>query len=461
MRTLITIVVIILIGGALWAARHNSYVMVHAARATSGPIREFVDEQAQTRLPQQHLITMPFNGRIESIELIEGTPVKRDKIVARVVPLDLELSVADAKAASDRADAAIKENADIGVELTTLEQALKFVESMDSTVKAAEKRVTAGEAKLDFANKQLQRMERMRLTNASTEEQLNSAQVNQVQANVDYQQDVLVLSALRSMQAATALGPTVVRQYISRKTLTGQIRKEELAQAEARLKQQQRDQQRGHMRSPIDGIILARHESNERMVSSGTVLLTIGNLDELEVEADILSQDVVRIQLDDLVEIYGPAIGEPVARGKVARIYPAGFTKVSSLGVEQQRVKVIVQFDGEELKRLRATRDLGVGYRTRVRIFTAEKSDALLVPRSALFRGPTGDWQVFAVRGGVARLQPIRVGLMNDVVAEIVQGIAADELVVLSPETSLVDGVRVRSVIDEQPASEATNPAAE
>src|SRR5208283_4005751 len=146
----------------------------------------------------------------------------------------------------------------------------------------------------------------------------------------------------------------------------------------------------------------------------------------------------------DTAEIYGPAIGQPAVRGKVTRIYPAGFTKVSSLGVEQQRVKVIICFDSkDDLKRLLTERGLGVGYRVRVRIFTADKSRALLVPRSALFRAADGKWQVFAVRGGTAKLQTVEVGLMNDEQAEIRNGLAEGELVVLAPESSLSDGMRV------------------
>jgi HlyD family secretion protein len=279
------------------------------------------------------------------------------------------------------------------------------------------------------------------------EDMFNQAEMQQVSANVDFQQDVLVAAAMHSMQAATVLAPQVIRQYITRKSLTTKVKQQELAQAEARLKQQLRDQERGEMKSPIDGTILERRESNERQVTAGTLLVSIGNLDTLEVEADILSQDVVNVVVGQPVEIYGPAIGRTPAKGKVTRIYPAGFTKVSSLGVEQQRVKVIVGFEPSEVARLRQEKGLGVGYRVRIRIFTAAKEGVPLVPRSAMFRSPTGDWQVFAVRDSVARLQTIEVGLMNDTVAEAVKGVGADDVVVLSPETTLVDGATVRPVI--------------
>ena len=200
------------------------------------------------------------------------------------------------------------------------------------------------------------------------------------------------------------------------------------------------------MRSPVDGVVLDRLVSNERYLSAGTTLLEIGRLEDLEVEADVLSLDVVAAKVGDRVEIYGPAIGLPPARAVVARIYPAGFTKLSSLGVEQQRVKVILRFEPNELKRLLQNRRLGVGYRVRVKIFTADKTQALLVPRSALFRAADNSWRVFAVRDGRARLQTVEVGLMNDEQVEILKGLSENEPVVLAPESDLTDGTRVIAV---------------
>ncbi|HEV3024920.1 MAG TPA: efflux transporter periplasmic adaptor subunit, partial [Pirellulales bacterium] len=162
---------------------------------------------------------------------------------------------------------------------------------------------------------------------------------------------------------------------------------------------------------------------------------------------DVLSQDVVRVRPGQSAEIYGPAIGEKPVRGLVQRVYPSGFTKTSSLGVEQQRVWVVVRFEPDELGRLRAQRELGVGYRVRAKIFTAEMPRALVVPRSALFRGPAGDWQVFVVEEGRAWLRSVNVGLLNDVYADVVKGLAEGAIVVLVPETNLLDGDKVKAVI--------------
>jgi HlyD family secretion protein len=173
------------------------------------------------------------------------------------------------------------------------------------------------------------------------------------------------------------------------------------------------------------------------------VLLKIGRLEELQIEADVLSQDVVAVKPGDDVEISGPTIGPTPARGSVERVYPAGFTKVSSLGVEQQRVRVIVGFMTTNLERVRRDRGIGTDYRVSVRIFTKSKSDATVIPRSALFRAAEGNWQVFAVRDGRARLQPVETGLMNDETVEVIKGLGEGEVVVLAPETSLADGARV------------------
>jgi HlyD family secretion protein len=213
------------------------------------------------------------------------------------------------------------------------------------------------------------------------------------------------------------------------------------------LKETERDRNRGELRSPVDGVVLERAISDERQVSAGTVLLKIGRLEDLEVEADILSQDVVNVKEGDAVEITGPAIGLTPAHGTVKRIYPAGFTKVSSLGVEQQRVKVIVAFNPEDLAHLRKEHDLGVDYRVRVRIITDQKNDVLSAPRAALFRGGDGKWQVFVIRDGRARLQSVETGLMNDETVEIISGLEPNELVILAPETSLRDGMRVRPIL--------------
>ena len=428
-------------------------VSVETAPVVKGPIHEFVDERAVTRLPETYLITMPFAGRLDSIvvdgrrqltDWKEGDPVARGEVVARIVRRDLQLVADEADAAYQGLVARIAENADNSVEETGVQQTEEFVKSMKSTVEAAAARVKAGKAKFDYAETRLGRISRALVSGAYSKEDQDLAQLQEIEAGVDYRQDILVHDAMTAMEAATYLMPTMVRQYIKRKSLAENVLKEQTAEAKAHLEQVEQDMQRGTMTSPVDGVVLRRMISNEGYLAAGEPLLEIGRLEDLEVETDILSLDVVAAKVGDRVKIYGPAIGKQPAFGKVHRINPAGFTKTSSLGVEQQRVKVIVHFDPAELERLRQERDLGVGYRVRVQITTAEKPAALTVPRSALFRATSGDWQVYVVRGGVARVEKVEVGLLNDRLVEITSGLADGDVVVLSPESNLSDGVRVR-----------------
>jgi HlyD family secretion protein len=431
------------IGGLAYASL-NGGTPVDAAKVERKTVQEYVDEEAKTRLAETYRITMPFAARIEAIPLVEGTPVKKDEIVAQVVPKDLELQVQVATAAVERLKASIRENDDVTVESTSLEQAMNFVQSMDRTVEAATERVKSGLARLGYAETNLARVNKLAQTKAATQDELDRATVQHVESKVEYRQDVLVQRAMEAAQAATALMPTGIRQYIARKTLSRDVLEKQLAEAKIRLEEAERDRDRGILRSPVDGVVLERAVSNEGQQPAGTLLLRIGRWEDLEIEADVLSQEVVRVKLGDKVEVTGPAIGPTPAHAKVTRVYPAGFTKVSSLGVEQQRVKVVMKFDEKDLDWLRKDRDLGVDFRVRVRIITNEKNGALVFPRSALFRGAKGEWKVFAIRNGRATETVLQVGLANDEFVEVTKGLSEGEQVVLAPESNLADGSKVR-----------------
>jgi HlyD family secretion protein len=344
----------------------------------------------------------------------------------------------------------IARNSDESVERTSEQQAIDFVESMKHAVESAKNRVVAGEAKVEYASSHLARTESLFRGGSASEDEYDRANLDKVTADVEHNENVLVWHSMAAIESATKLLPKMITQYIDRKKLTGNVLQKQQDEAQARLRQVETRLARGTLVSPVDGVVLERPVRDERLLAGGTVLMKIGRLEQLEVEADILSQDVVDVKQGDEVEIYGPAIGARVGdgvRGFVHQVYPAGFTKVSSLGVEQQRVKVIVRFAEGVLEPLRRQRDLGVDYRVRVRIFTDRKDRAVTIPRAALFRGADGQWQVFAIRRGRARLAKITVGLINDRMAEVVEGLGKDELVILSPETNLTDGTAVKPLV--------------
>ncbi len=451
-------VVVLAVMGLAWFASSllDGGVAVEVVPVQVGSVEEFVDEEGQTRLPKTYLITMPFEGRIQPITVEEGDEVKAGQVVARIVPEDLQVEIEESQAAVARLEASIRESANTAPEQTMLAQSKQFVESMDRSVDAAREQVKASQARHEVAMRELVRLRGLRERNAATVEELNRYELDEVEANVDLQTDILTARAVEAMRAATVLLPAYVEQFIARKEMRVPVLEEEKAEAAARLELVELRQRRGTMTSPVDGIVLSREVSNERHLAAGTTLLEIGRLDELEVEAEVLTQEAVRIEPGQTVEVYGAAVGPVAARGRVRRVEPAGFTKVSSLGVEQQRVVVVVEIDTSDLARLRSQRRLGVGYRTQVRVTTASSQDTLVIPRAALFRGPTGDWRTFVVRDGTAETQVIEVGLMNDDRVEVLGGLSAGDLVIPAPETELEGGTRVRPI---QPTPRATLPA--
>jgi len=450
---LFTVLVVWLLAGWLWPG-----MKVDVVRAKRDRIVQFVDERGVTRLPETYLITTPSAGRVEAVAFGEGTPVKKGQVVAGFVPIDLKLDVREGQTAVDRLGASIDEAGDTSVEQTAHKQAEQFVKSTEKTVEAAAERKRSGKARLEYAIKELDRVRQLVGRGARTEDDLDRAVLQHVQSDADYQEDVLVHAAMLALEAATNLMPEMVQQYIARKGLTKAVLEKQLAEAKVRLEEAELNQTRGTMTSPVDGVVLNRFVTSEGYLPAGTKLLEIGRLEDLEVEADVLSVDVVGVKPGDQVEVYGPAIGSPSVRGTAAQIYPAGFTKVSSLGVDQQRVKVIVRFKAADLDRLRKERNLGVSYRVRVKIETAGKPDALVVPRSALFRGPFGVWQLYAVRRGHAEIVDLQVGILNDELAEVTEGLAEGDLVVPFPDSNLNDGERVTPVLrGERPAVAANS----
>ena len=374
----IIVALAIVVGIVAWAAMPG--VPVETVAVRTGSIAQHIDERGVTRLPKTVFITMPQAGRVEAINLAEGDSVGKGQVVAKLVPIDLTLNVEEAASAVERLEAAIRENAETNVERTAYQQAQQFVKSMRDVVEAAVERVRAGAAKTKYAESHFERVKRLHDMNAQSAEEVERAEMDRVTADVDYQQDLLVKTAMQSLELATNLLPTMIEQTIGNKKLREAVLIKEKAEASARLSRMEQDRRRGEMVSPIDGVVLKRNIKNERFLPAGEVLLELGRLEDLEVEADVLSVEVVRVKPGDPVVLYGPSLPTGEIRGTVKQIYPAGFTKISSLGVEQQRVKVIVAFNQEDLKILLADKTLGVGYRLRVKIITDEKANTLIVP---------------------------------------------------------------------------------
>jgi HlyD family secretion protein len=189
--------------------------------------------------------------------------------------------------------------------------------------------------------------------------------------------------------------------------------------------------------APVSGVILKRLRESESVVPAGEPLLEIGEPGRIEIVADFLSTDAVRIQPGAEVLIEGWGGNEPL-KGRVRRIEPAGFTKVSALGVEDQRVNVLIDFENPSA----ATR-LGDAFRVEVRVIVWHEENVVKAPVGALFRRGN-DWAAFVIDGERVRLTTTEIGQRNDQEAQIIKGLSAGQTVVLHPPDTLTDGARVR-----------------
>lgn len=429
-------------GLAVWLWPIWTAVRCPAARVELGEIAEYVDIEAKTRVERSYKITMPIAGRVEEINFAPGTPIREGQVLAQLVSEDLDNRLAELSAMVERLTASIAEAEFVGVEQAEVDQSLKMVDMMREVEAARKSQVAVRSSELAFAGSHLERI--LELKNISAEEELESARSQRDAKEAEYQRDLH--DHLASVEGIDVAAYRAVRfqKEIERRRLYAVSLKHAREEAETRLRQARLDHERSRMKSPVDGIVLERYVTDERVLPAGAELLEVARLADLEVVAEVLTQDAAKIRPGAKVEIYGPSLGDETVIGSVRRIEPRAYTKLSSLGVEEQRVNVIIAFQAGTAERLYASHSLGVGFRVRVRIHVAERSETNVVPRFAIFRGPDANWQAYVVRSGVAMLQPVRVGLLNDDAAEILEGAKPGDVVLLAPDSSVRSGTRVQ-----------------
>ena len=364
---------------------------VDLARAERGALQVTLDEEGETRVRQRFVVSAPVAGRVERIELEPGNPVVRGKtIVARFspadpVPLDAR-SRAEAEAGVKAAEAAVGR---VRAEREKAAAVGRLAQSELSRTRALVEKQVAARQTLESAESQ-----------ASTAEEVLRA----ADFAVDGAEYELAVARARllsgSVPAGEARAPIVLL-------------------------------------APIDGVVLKRLRESEAIVPPGEPLLELGDPRRLEIVADFLSTDAVRIHPGEAVHIerWG---GTVELRGRVRRVEPSGFMKISALGVEEQRVNVIIDFADP----FDAWKRLGDGYRVEVRVVVWQADHVLKIPTSSLFR--RGDsWAVFVAGNDRARLRLVEVGQRNSAEAEVLAGLSEGEVVVIHPSDTLQDGVRV------------------
>lgn len=387
------LVLVLLAGAGVWAFRPDP-LRVDLVTVRAGPMQVTVAAEGITRVREPYLVTAPTTGNTTRSPVQVGDPVVAGETVVAVIQ-PAEPAFLDARARA-QAQAAVAEAA--------------------AAVRLSQINLAHAEADLTYAESQLQRNRELAARGVIPQRMLEDSQ-----QLVDTRR--AALEATRSEQ---------------------EMREATLIRAEAQLVGPEGQVVAGQpgaccaeIRAPHSGTVLAVENPSARLVQAGEPLLTIGDLADLEVEVDLLSADAVGLQpgARALVERWG---GETVLDAALRRIDPRGFTRVSALGIEEQRVRVLLDFTGPP----EARDGLGDAFRVFVRIVTWETDDALQVPVSALFR-QDGDWAVFVVEDGIARTVPIGLGRRTQTEAQIVAGLTAGQQVVAFPGDRVSDGTRV------------------
>ncbi len=383
----------LLLGGAAWGiyATMTEVREVRSTLAGEMMLEEYVEDRGQTSLPQIVHITMPQQGRVLPISLREGDTVRKGEVLARLEDVDLQ---------------------------DALREAHSIVKAMASTVLSSQAQVKASKARRDYLKWLAEAREELYSKKAVSEQLFREAKTDYLESAMDTEGSEALSYAYAALNSTSKLLPIFINRSLKRTVIE----------------------------SPIEGTVLRRYVWNAKMLQPGEPLLDLGNLAELEVTAPLLTEEAVRVSPGDPVEIFGETIGTSPLQGRVLRIKPQGYTRLSSLGVEQQRVEVIIGFEEGELERLRTEggRTLGLEYRVRVRITTASKEKALCIPRTALFRGPGKSWGIFVIREGRVEEVAVTPGMQNPDWVEILEGLAPGDEVILAPEESLRPGLRVR-----------------
>ncbi len=397
-----------------------------------GEIREYFQEPARTQLTREYRIAMPLAGHIGRIELEPGDAVSKGQGLITFDRLPFEEAAREARAAVLELEQQLVLNAYDEIEKSMRVELEATVAAAGDVLRATDAQVEASGARARRAEKERTRIATLAKQGSASHGQLDDAALSAETAIIELREQEMMRAAFHTLFTAIKLGPEYIDEWLGRKRIEREVVVQQLHQARARLARAEHDLALAGILSPIDGLVLERFEQGGGPLPAGQALLRLGNPQELEVVAEVLTQDALRLGVGNAVRLTAAGLGESLD-ARVKRVEPAGFTKLSSLGVEQQRVKVIVT------PALRPS-GLGVGYRLQARFFTGVKQDALIVPRFSVLQGVDGGHYVFKVVGGKLVHQAVKVGLRNDLDFEIVEGLGIDERFVAAPDTEMREG---------------------
>jgi HlyD family secretion protein len=410
---------------------------VEVATVKRGVIKQSFREPARTRLARTWEISMPVDGRIGRINLEHGDRVTRGQMLVEFDRISLEQIVKESEAAVKELSARLEVKDDNSLENHAFVETHAMVRATLETIRAAKTRVEAAAVRYNRYDLEKKRIQSLAKGGSTSLTRLDDASMQADTALLELREDEFFLAALKAVAVAVRLGPLAVDDYLNRKKLERKAIQQQYIQAEARLARARHDLKLAAVTSPIDGIVLKRYTQGDSIHAAGTPLLRIGNLEELEVVADVLTRDALQLKPGSHVEMETMSSAAPIP-GLVSRIEPEAFTKLSSLGIEQQRVNVIVQFESRP-------NYLGVGYRLHTRFFTGEKEDTLLIPRFSVFQGNDGAHYAYVVKNGKVKKTKVVLGLRSDMELEALDGLQEGDKVLVNLDTAPEDGTKVKT----------------
>jgi HlyD family secretion protein len=383
--------VALIVVALLWLALRPQPRLVDSAVLGRGEVVVSVEAEGRTRVRDRYLISAPIAAQTRRQLLQPGDPVERGRLLVTLDPLPASaLDPRSRREAEQRAEAA------------------------DNERRAAAAHLQAVQAVAHQAAADAERLRRLAARGLIAAGQAEQAETARLQAERD-------AASARFRLAAASHQHDAARAALEFDSSA------------------QPDQAALQLTAPVDGVVLRRHYESVTPVQPGSPLLEIGDPRALEVEVEVLSADAVRLRPEMAVELLRWGQAEPLA-GRVRRIEPAGFTKISALGVEEQRVLVLVAIDSPPEQ----WAGLGDAYRVDARFLLDRRDDVLRAPASALFRDDE-QWAVFAIDRGRARRTPVQIGLRGGLWAELLSGVEAGSRLVVHPDRELEDGDRVRA----------------
>lgn len=433
-RLILPLCALAILAGAVVALRPEP-LAVDIGRTTHGPLRVTIDAEGKTRLRQRFVVSAPVAGRLARLQLKEGDMVERGTVIARIDPFPMDTAIREAQARLAEWQAQRAGVATLRPKHDALLQARARIAAAEATRHSAEARVEQARAALEQAQRERQRAERLEARGTISREASETAQLQETTRAKEYEASLrMAQGAVADIKAAQATLAVLEAEQRDPDYLLS-VYNARIASVEAELARLRDEAARTDIIAPESGIVLRVLQENERVVAPGTPLLELGNLAGLELIVDVLSADAVRIQpgMAMLVEHWG---GGHTLQARVRLIEPAAFTKISALGVEEQRVNVIGDF-------VDSPQSLGDGYRVEARIIIWEQEYVLRLPLSALFRC-ADTWCTFVMEAARAQQRQIKIGQRNDTAVEIRQGLVAGEQVILHPSDQVHDGKPVK-----------------